>query len=173
MRKADFELIAQALNEAGTHFIVVGGIAVIEHGYGRNTHDVDLVIQLQPESVLTAFAALEQAGYTPRVPITPAQFASSELRRQLIEEKQMKVLNFWSDAHQATPLDVFVSEPFDFAKEYDRAIVREVRPGLTVRIVCLATLLQMKKNAGRPQDLADVDELSLLHGLPSSYDRSE
>jgi hypothetical protein len=26
---------------------------------------------------------------------------------------------------------------------------------------------------GRPQDLADTDELSLLHGLPSSYDRTE
>jgi hypothetical protein len=42
-----------------------------------------------------------------------------------------------------------------------------------VRIVSLPTLLQMKKSAGRPKDLADIDELSLLHGLPSSYDKAD
>ena len=34
MRKEDFEAIARALTEADVRFIVVGGIAVIEHGYG-------------------------------------------------------------------------------------------------------------------------------------------
>jgi hypothetical protein len=29
----------------------------------------------------------------------------------------------------------------------------------------------MKTQAGRSQDLADVDELNLLHGKKSSYDR--
>ena len=31
----------------------------------------------------------------------------------------------------------------------------------------------MKKAADRPKDLADIDELSLLHGLPSNYDKTE
>lgn len=85
----------------------------------------------------------------------------------------MQVLNFWNDQHRETPLDIFVTEPFDFADEYDNAEVREVAPGLTVRIVSLATLLTMKRVAHRPKDLADIDELSLLHGLPSSYDEPE
>lgn len=85
----------------------------------------------------------------------------------------MKVLNFWSGTHSQTPLDVFVREPFDFTKEYEQAVIRELAPGLPVRIVQLNTLLSMKKSAGRLQDLADIDELSLLHGLPSSYDGPE
>jgi hypothetical protein len=44
-------------------------------------------------------------------------------------------------------------------------------PGLPVRILRLESLLRMKTESGRAQDLADIDELSLLHGRKSSYDR--
>ena len=83
----------------------------------------------------------------------------------------MKVLKFWSDEHRDTSLDVFVDEPFDFTAEFAIAPVRESLPGLPIHIVSLETLLAMKRSAGRPQDLADIDELNLLHGNPSSYDR--
>ena len=52
MRKTDFQDIVEALNRAQVDFIIVGGIAVIEHGYGRNTYDIDLVIRLAPDSVV-------------------------------------------------------------------------------------------------------------------------
>lgn len=87
MKKADFEAIVTALNNAGALFIVVGGIAVIEHGYGRNTEDVDIVLRFERDSVLAAFRVLAEIGYRPRVPITAEQFADAETRRQLIEEK--------------------------------------------------------------------------------------
>jgi len=173
MKKAAFAAIAEALNHAGVAFITVGGIAVVEHGYGRNTYDVDLVIHLAPDSVMRAFGALAQIGYRPRVPITAEQFAQPEERLRLIEEKRMEVLNFWSDEHRETALDIFVSEPFDFVEEYAKAETREISPGLSVRIVTLGTLFEMKHAAGHPKNLADIDELSLLHGLPSSYDKPE
>ncbi len=172
MRKADLQLIASALNGSEIPFLVVGGIAVVEHGYGRNTFDIDLVIRLTPEVIVRTFESLARAGYRPSVPITAAQFGDAEERRRLLEEKQMTVLNFWSDQHRETPIDIFVTEPFDFPAEYERAEKREIAPGLTVRIVSLQTLFEMKRVANRPKDLADIDELSLLHGLPSSYDRS-
>lgn len=107
--------------------------------------------------MLRAFAAVARLGYRSRVPITAEQFADPALRRRLIEEKRMQVLNFWSDAHRDTPVDLFVTEPFDFADEYEKAVAREISPGVTVRIVSLPTLLEMKKTSGRPQDLADID----------------
>lgn len=173
MKKNDFETIVRALNGADVAFIVVGGIAVIEHGYGRNTYDVDLVVRLTPESVARTFGALAAIGYLPRVPITAEEFAEPEQRRRFVDEKRMQVLTFWSDEHGETPVDIFVTEPFDFSEEYAKAEIREVSPGLAARVVTLATLFQMKKEAGRPKDLADIDELSLLHGLPSSYDQAD
>ena len=173
MRKDDFTEIVKALNEAAVPFLVVDGIAVIAHGYGRNTYDVDLVIRLTSDFVNRAFAALASIGYAPRVPITAEEFGDAEKRRALLDEKQMQVLNFWSDRRRETPVDLFVAEPFDFAAEYEGALLEELAPEVNVRIISLATLLQMKKSAGRPKDLADIDEVSLLHGFPSSYDKAE
>ena len=74
------------------------------------------------------------------------------------------MLNFHSDLHRETPVDIFVIEPFDFSEEYAAALVEEVAPGVPLRILRLASLLRLKEAAGRPQDLADVAELRLLHG---------
>ena len=43
-------------------------------------------------------------------------------------------------------------------------MVEEIAPGAPVHILRLQTLLRLKREAGRPQDLADIAELSLLHG---------
>jgi hypothetical protein len=76
----------------------------------------------------------------------------------------MTVLSFHSDAHRETPVDVFVTEPFEFDEEYQSALVEDIARGVPVHIVRLATLLRLKRAAGRPQDLADIAELRLLHG---------
>lgn len=171
MKLASFEAIVEALNRAEVRFIVVGGITVIAHGYGRNTEDVDLVIRLEPTAISNSFAALQKLGYQPRVPITATQFADADLRAEWIRDKKMRVLTFHSDFHRETPVDLFISEPFDVEQEYESALAQEIALGLPIRIVRLEALLRMKTAAGRRQDLADVDELNLLHGGKSSYDR--
>ena len=164
MRLASFEAIARALNDADVPYIVVGGLAVNAHGYGRLTMDVDLVVRLQPETIRGAFEALAELGYRPRVPVTAEGFGDPAQRARWIAEKGMTVLNFHSDEHRETPVDVFVDEPFDFEDEYARALVEEVAPGVPVRIVRLEALLKLKRESGRPQDLADIAELLLANG---------
>ena len=79
----------------------------------------------------------------------------------------MKVLSFQSERHRETPVDLFVAEPFDFEEEYQMALVEEIVPGRPVHIVRLKTLLRLKDEAGRPQDLADAAELRHRHGASS------
>lgn len=167
MKVASLEAVARALNEAGVQFIVVGGLAVAVHGYPRQTWDVDLVIRLEPRTIQAAFAALARLGYQPRVPVTAAGFADPGERARWIEEKGMTVLNFHSDRHRETPVALFVTEPFDFQDEYARALTEEIAPGLPLRILRLAALLRLKRQAGRPQDLADIHALTELHGEPA------
>lgn len=167
MKLASIEAIARALNEAGVPFIVVGGLAVNAHGYGRATQDIDLVISLDPAAVRRAFQALASLGYGPRVPVTAEGFADPAQRTRWMTEKGMTVLNFHSDRHRETPVDVFVTEPFDFDREHGMALVEEVAPGVPLRIVRLETLLRLKEDAGRPQDLADVAELRSLQSEAS------
>ncbi|HEY7602599.1 MAG TPA: hypothetical protein VIB60_08845 [Methylomirabilota bacterium] len=61
-------------------------------------------------------------------------------------------------------MDVFVTEPFDFEEEYRLALVEQVAPGVPVRVLRLAALMELKRQAGRPHDLIDIAELKLLHG---------
>jgi sirohydrochlorin ferrochelatase len=71
----------------------------------------------------------------------------------------MQVLNFSSDRHRETQVDLFVQEPFDFDEEYANALVQRLADDIPVRIVRLEALLRLKREAGRPQDLTDVAEL--------------
>ena len=160
MRLQTVESIVRALNDAEVPFIVVDGLAVVAHGYGRHTQDIDLVVSLEPGRIVAAFAALASLGYRPIVPVAASEFASAEHRARLRADKGMTVLSFHSDEHRHTPVDVFASEPFDFDTEYAAAMVQEIAPNVTVRIVRLQTLMRMKGDAGRPQDLADIAELS-------------
>ena len=73
----------------------------------------------------------------------------------------MTVLSFWCDAHRETPVDVFVTEPFDFDAEYARALVKPLGP-VAVRFVSILALIRMKEAAGRPQDRIDIDYLKKI-----------
>ncbi|CAN5163853.1 hypothetical protein BH20VER2_BH20VER2_18150 [soil metagenome] len=163
MKLASVVAILRALNEAGARALVVGGLAVNAHGFLRFTKDADIAIQLVPDNIERTFGALAKIGYYPRVPITPAQFADPKMRERWIREKEMKVLQFASDAHRETPLDVFVIEPFNFDEEYARAYSSAVKaPGMEptlARYVTVTTLIQMKEAVARPQDLEDVRHL--------------
>lgn len=159
MKLDAFEAVAETLNDAGVRYLVAGGLAVNAHGYLRLTADIDLVIALDAGNVVAAFNALSRIGYRPSVPITAEQFADPAQRQRWIEDRGMKVLNFFSDRHRETPLDVFVYEPFDFQNEVDAAMAGELRPGLHVRFVSIPTLIHMKEAAGRSKDQDDIQHL--------------
>jgi len=160
MKLSSFDALVSALDRAGVvRYLIAGGLAVNAHGYLRFTRDVDIVLQLVPDNVERAFAALAGLGYRPLVPVTSAQFADAATRERWIRDKGMQVLQFWSDSHRETPVDIFVSEPFDFEEEYRKALVRPL--GRTdVRFVSIPTLIRMKQAAGRLQDKIDIEYLS-------------
>jgi hypothetical protein len=162
MKLASVQAVVSALDAAGVRFLVAGGLAVNVHGYRRFTKDVDLVVQLTPHNIRAAFDALRTLGYQPRVPITAEQLADEQLRKRLIREKGMQVLQFWSDRHRETPIDVFVREPFPFDGEFGQATVKELRGVGPVRVVSILSLITMKEEAGRPQDRIDIDHLRML-----------
>ena len=62
----------------------VGGMAVVAHGYGRMTADIDLVVQLKRDNILKALEALAALGFHPRAPVKAEQFADEETRKRWI-----------------------------------------------------------------------------------------
>jgi len=159
MKLNSVEKIFRALNAAGVQYLVVGGLAVNAHGYLRFTKDIDFVVQLLPENIKQAFAALGDLGYRPNVPVTGEQFADPEQRQSWINNKGMQVLQLWSDAHRETPIDIFVTEPFPFEEEYQRALIKPLYGKVEVHFVSIPTLIHMKQLANRPQDQLDIENL--------------
>ncbi len=46
----DLLYLCRCLNEAGAKYIVIGGWAVIQHGFERTTSDIDLLVESTPEN---------------------------------------------------------------------------------------------------------------------------
>lgn len=162
MKLASLEAIVRVLDEAQVRHLIVGGLAVVAHGYGRVTFDVDLVIQLKPDNVRRAMGALETLGYRPLVPVPAFDFADPTIRESWIREKQIIVFQLHSEQHRESRIDIFVTEPFDFDAEYDSALLGHILPGVPARFVRIETLLRMKEEAGRPKDQEDIRQLRLL-----------
>ena len=139
-----------------------GGLAVNAHGFVRLTRDVDLVLQLDPGNVSKGLNALLDIGYKMSIPARPEDFANPGMRENWRQNKGMITLKLWSDQHQRTPVDIFVYEQFDFMKEYATATKLEICSGVLAPIVSLETLLKMKRDAGRAQDLIDIEELQRI-----------
>jgi hypothetical protein len=99
------------------------------------------------------------------IPLSVEDIADPVNRETWRVQKGMIVLKLWSDDHRRTPIDVFVYEPFDFDREFDRAFLDALSPGLFARFVAREALIEMKLAAGRPQDLQDIEELRRVQRL--------
>ncbi len=80
MQQASVETIFRRLNEAGVRYVVVGGFAVVVHGYARFTADIDLMLDLSEENVQSALRVLKSEGYAPRIPVPMELFADTATR---------------------------------------------------------------------------------------------
>lgn len=162
MKLSSFEALVTALNQASVRYLIAGGLAVNAHGYLRFTKDIDLVIELVPDNIGRAFAALRGLGYRPSVPVTTEQFADPAIRAGWVRDKGMQVLQLWSDQHPETPIDVFAYEPFSFDEEYANALMKPLYGTIEVRFISVPTLIRMKAAVGREQDRIDVEHLRML-----------
>lgn len=156
----EIERVLAALERAEVRYLVVGGVAVVLHGFLRTTADLDLVIQLHPDNVRRAIDALTALGYLPRAPVPASSFADEAMRRRWVREKNLRVFSFWSEAGPLE-VDLFAEEPFDFDEVYARAV--RVRLGnVEVSIVPRGDLIALKRSVGRPVDLEDAERLQEL-----------
>lgn len=155
------ERVLAALNTANIRYLIVGGVAVVLHGHLRTTADLDLVIQLQPQNIREAIAALVALGYRPRAPVDPFDFADRTIREQWISQKGLAVFSLWSPNEPTLEVDLFVEEPFDFDQAYTRAVHAPLDQTTAV-VAALEDLIFTKRRSGRPVDLADITALEAI-----------
>jgi hypothetical protein len=150
-----------ALNSKEVQYLVVGGWAVNLYGIERATGDLDLVVYLEQQNLEKFIEVMERFRFKPKAPVAMIEFTIEEKRREWSEEKGMMVFSFFDPQNPFVLLDVFINVPFDFNSVYSARST--IRAGKTeIPVVPLATLIEMKKQAGRPQDLSDLYYLKQL-----------
>lgn len=156
-----FEPVFSALNGAGVRYVVVGGLAVVLHGYPRYTADLDIVLDLEPVAAGKAMEALKRIGLKARAPVDPVAFADPAQRESWITDKFLTVFSLYSPANPLLVLDLFVREPMPFEGLWSRS--RTIDLGsLKVQVASIDDLIVMKRAVARPQDLADIEALEAL-----------
>lgn len=166
MQRGSVQVLFRAFHDGRVRYLVAGGLAVVAHGYVRFTADVDLVLDPDAHNLRAAIDVLRTLGYRPRAPVALDEFLDPAARAAWVRDKGMTVFSLHSPQHPVTEVDVFVEAPFDFTTAYARRATQEIEIGTPVTFVGLDDLLEMKRRAGRAQDVLDIERLKQVRREP-------
>jgi hypothetical protein len=146
------------LADAGVDFVVIGGIAVVAHGHIRTTRDLDITYSTSPKNlealgrVLVALDA-RLRGVAELVPFIP-------------DGRTLRGAELLTLETALGSLDLLASPPG--APGYAELKARAQRIELEERDVPIASiddLVAMKRTAGRPRDLEDIEALEEIRRI--------
>ena len=153
-----FEDTIKALNGGEVRYVVVRGLAVVLHGHIRATYDLDLVVDLDESEARKAVEVLTGIGLRPRLPVEAEDFANRSARARWVSEKGMTVFSFWDPDDSTRSVDLFVEEPVAFDELWSRSVSMPLA-STVARVASIPDLIELKRRAGRPEDLTDIRAL--------------
>ena len=154
----DYRGVFEEFNRSGIDYLVVGGLAVNFHGVPRMTYDVDIMILMDSANILKCVEKLTSWGYKPKIPVDPKDLASEEKRKAWVFEKGRKAFNFYNEKLPIAEIDLVIESSVPYEKLKSNAVRINLR-GVMAPTVSISDLIEMKRGAGRKQDLVDIEYL--------------
>jgi hypothetical protein len=130
--------ICRALNESGARYLLIGGFAVIAHGAGRFTKDIDLLVEDGPENVARVKRALSVLADN-----AAAEVADDDVRRHVVVRVADEVV-----------VDLMGRACGVSYAEAARDAETLERDGVRIPVASPSTLIRTKETR-RPQDAID------------------
>jgi hypothetical protein len=142
----------------GVDFVVIGGVAMIGQGSARNTRDLDIVYAVDPANLEALGELMVSLGAKLRGVDEAVLFVPDT---RTLRQTSILALD--------TPLgwmDLLVSPAGSPAYAQLRARADRITvDGTVVLIASLDDLESMKRAAGRPKDLLDLEEIEVIRRL--------
>lgn len=140
----DLLSLCAALNREGARYLLIGGFAVILHGYVRGTKDIDLLVDTSPENVRAVKRALSTLPDN-----AVAAVADDEIGKyQVVRVADEIVIDLMAAACG-----------IDYTQAVEGIERREVE-GVSIPVASKPLLIRMKQTV-RDSDRADVQFLRL------------
>lgn len=147
----DFRDLLVELADASADFVLVGGHAVAFHGHPRATKDLDILVRATRDNAARIYRALAAFGAPLQAfDVSEADFATYGGVLQIgVPPFRVDILN------RADGIT------FDEATADGDAVEID---GRRIPVIGRAALVKNKRAAGRPQDIADIEALSVEVG---------
>lgn len=145
---ADFQDFIRALNAAEVDYLVVGGYAVILHGYNRTTGDLDVWVRKSSANYQRLAKAFHQFGM-PVFDMTEENFLHNP------------ALDVFSFGVPPVSIDLMTeTKGLNFDQAFKQAQWFELED-FKIRVLHFQDLLDAKTAANRPKDQEDIRQLQL------------
>lgn len=141
-----FREFIQALNQHKVEYVLVGGMAVILHGYVRGTGDMDVWVNKTKENYSRLKRAYHQFGM-PLFDMTEENFLGDEYDVFGIGVQPVKI------EVMTSVKGLLFDETYAMAQTYEE-------DGLQIKFIHINHLIQAKKASGRFRDLDDIEQLT-------------
>jgi predicted nucleotidyltransferase len=135
--------VCKALNSEGVKYVLVGGCAVILHGYYRTTHDIDLLVDSSIENIRRLKKAFEKIFKSDEI---------SEIRD--VDIDQYAVVRFAPESEEIVIDMIGKIGKIDFKMAMQDIEEIELE-GIKIPVCGLSTLIETKKGI-RPKDKEDL-----------------
>jgi len=160
MEALDPEPLLRFLHERGVEHILIGGVAVAAHGYPRPSKDLDIVPSPTAENLNRLAHPL--IGLHAH-PAELGDFAADELPADATRAEDLALGGNFRLETDLGALDImqWISgiEATDLFAELDRDALTFTLDNVPIRYCSLQHLRAMKRAAGRPRDLDDLQQL--------------
>jgi len=135
--------VCKALNSEGVKYVVVGGCAVILHGYYRTTHDIDLLVDSSIENIRRLKKAFQHVFKSDEI---------SEIRD--VDIDQYAVVRFAPESEEIVIDMIGKIGTIDFKTAIQDMEEMELE-GVKIPVCGLSTLIETKKGI-RAKDKEDL-----------------
>ncbi len=149
------------LEEKQVRYLICGGLAVNIYGIPRMTADIDLLLDFTEENIDKFENALKTLMYQSKIPVSLKTFVSKDERQRAIMDKNLIAYSYFNSRSNYMSLDVLIDVPILFDDLWCNKQNRVVE-GISVNLVSIENLIDLKQYANRKQDQDDIILLSKL-----------
>ena len=153
----------RSLERHRVRYLLVGGLAVNLYGVPRMNMDVDVVLALDSANLHEFMAVARELKLKPALPVALEDLLDPVKRAEWVECRNMVAFSLCGGGKNVPAVDVLIGVDLPFEPAYSRREVRDLA-GIGVSLAAVDDLIALKEQAGRAQDISDIEHLKAWRG---------